>query len=217
LLNLAACNLSGEGTFSWLLRFDTDAGTLTTGSAKPAADPTQGYSFEGQPATLQAPLDPSCGFQSSEGSINLTFYLNQAATQSMVLPLRKTVLSGKVSPDHTCIGAYNAAALTPANNCQGDAQTPTFLPGGQVSAFISLEEADNVVIDVLNQSLCVLLSGDAATWGDGGSPNRCARDGSNKILFKGDWCAASNGAATTSCADAMRVTGTFAASSVKIK
>ncbi len=41
-----ACNLDGSGTFSWLLQFDTTAGTLKTGGARPVAEPTTGYSFE---------------------------------------------------------------------------------------------------------------------------------------------------------------------------
>jgi hypothetical protein len=45
----------------------------------------------------------------------------------------------------------------------------------------------------------------------------CKRDASGKILFQGDWCAATNQAATAGCADAVQVSATFAAQAVTIQ
>ncbi len=225
----AACNLAGTGTFSWLLAFDTAAGTLTTGGAKPVANPALGYSFVNEdfpvlggtlpiaPVTLTAPLGASCTVTSSAANLNLPIYLDAAATNAIVLPLRQARFSNvTVSGDHTCIGKYNAAGLDPANNCLADQQTPAFSPGGQLDSFINLDQADSIVVAPLQQTLCIVLSGDATKYGDGGTPAKCKRT-SGKIVFPGDWCTATNQAATPQCSDAVRFAGTFAASGMLIK
>lgn len=222
------CNLSGSGTFSWLLAFDAAAGTLKTGGAKPEQKPSLGYSFLSEnfpitggtlpldPVTLTAPLDASCTTTSSAADLNLPVYLDNAATQMILLPLRQARFSDLViSGDHNCIGKYNAAGLKPTDNCVATQQTPAFFPGGQVDAFIDLEQADSVVIAPIYQTLCVVLSGDASTYGDGGSPAKCKRT-SGKIVLSGDWCTATNQAATAQCKDAFRFAGSFAASGVII-
>jgi hypothetical protein len=71
-------------------------------------------------------------------------------------------------------------------------------------------------VEALQQSLCVLLSGNAATYGDGGMPSKCKRDAQMKIVYKGKWCAMTNMAADAACADAERLTADLAASGVKI-
>ena len=53
-------------------------------------------------------------------------------------------------------------------------------------------------------------------FSDSGSPAKCLRNENGKITAKGDWCAATNGAATVSCGDAVRLEAAFAASAVKI-
>ncbi len=226
----AACNLAGSGTFSWLLAFDTAAGTLTTGGAKPVANRALGYSFVNEdfpvlggtlpmaPVTLTAPLGASCTVTSSAANLNLPVYLDAAATNALVLPLRQARFTNvTVSGDHTCIGKYNAAGLNPADNCGATQQIPAFLPGGKVDAFINLDQADAVVIAPIQQTLCVVLSGDATKYGDGGAPtSRCKRV-SGKIVFPGDWCTATNQAATAQCSDAVRFAGAFAASGMLIK
>jgi hypothetical protein len=50
-----------------------------------------------------------------------------------------------------------------------DEATPAFIPGATLRAFISLNDADEVSMSTLNQSLCVLLTGSS----DGGFPERC--------------------------------------------
>jgi hypothetical protein len=73
-----------------------------------------------------------------------------------------------------------------------------------------------VIIESLSQSLCVLLSGNAAMYGDMGSPNKCKRDADMKIVFKGDWCEATNMAADATCTDSAKLGAQFAASAVKV-
>ena len=222
------CNLSGGGTFSWLLAFDSAAGTIKTGGAKPAQNPSLGYSFLSEnfpitggtlpldPVERTAPLDASCAATSSAADLNLPVYLDMAASQAVLLPLRQLRFSNLVvSGDHNCIGKYNAAGLEPADNCIATQQNPGFFPGGQIDAFINLEQADSVVIAPIQQTLCVVLSGDASTYGDGGVPAKCKRT-NGKIVIPGDWCTATNQAATAQCNDAVRFAGAFAASGVII-
>ncbi len=225
----AACNLNGGGTFSWLLDFDTVAGTVKTGGAKPAANPALGYSFVDQnypiisgmlhvsPVTLTAPIDAACSTNSSAGSLNLPVYLNLQATQVILFPLQQArFVNLTVSGNHDCIGTFNAAGLDPASGCLADAQHPAFFPDAQVVGLINLDQADLIPIAPIGQTLCVVLSGDAAAYGDGATPiSRCKRT-NGKINFQGDWCTATNQPASAQCKDALYFAGNFAASGVII-
>lgn len=114
------------------------------------------------------------------------------------------------------IGKFNAAGLDPANGCLSDAQHPAFFPDAQVVGLINLEKADTIAVDALGQSLCVVISGDAGTYGNGGQPiNRCKRT-SGKINLQGNWCTATNQPASALCNDAVYFAGAFAASGVTI-
>jgi hypothetical protein len=229
-MNLASCNLNGSGTFSWLLQFDTVSGTLTTGGAKPAQDPTQGYAFVNQtilqggksftiaPIVVPAPINGGAFATSMGKSVILPIYLDLAASAVILLPLHEAKLAGTLSADKSCIGKYNAAGLDPAGGCLPDNTTPAFIGAdgkgdsdGHLDGYVPLEEADTVIIDAIGQSLCVVLSGDAATYGDGGTPAKCKRT-NGKINFQGDWCAASNDMA---CTDSAHLTANFSASGVK--
>lgn len=230
--NNVKCNLNGSATFSWLLRFDLATGTLTTGGSKPAPSSAgpyafinqtvsmNGTTFHVQPITLTAPLGGDCTFNSSAGDLVMPMFLDAAGMQMLVLPLRATSFSGgHLSGDHGCIGRFNAEGLDPLNACLPDTQHPDFLPGADVSAFIALEDADAVIVTALNQSLCVLLSQDAQTYGKKNAMGMtvCKRDAANHILFTGDWCSVTNQGANGACADAMRVQASFAAQGVMIQ
>jgi hypothetical protein len=223
------CHLNGSGMTSWLLAFDTLAGTVKTGGAKPPADPALGYSFLDEdypiiggtlhvaPVVLDAPIDAACSTSSTVGDFTLPVHLGAMANTLFLLPLRQArFVNLTVSGDHDCIGKYNATTLDPADGCLPDAAHPAFTPGAQIVAFIDLEQADTIPINTIAQSLCLLLSGDAATYGDGGQPtNRCKRV-NGKILFQGDWCTATNQAGSAQCNDAVYLEGAFAASGVII-
>jgi hypothetical protein len=230
-LNHPQCNLNGGGTLSWLLQLDTAAGTLRTGGARPNEEPNTGYSFDdevfpqgqgvsfhAQPVTVPAALDPGCAMSSKEADLNLPVFLDLKGSSSFLLPFRQVRFDmAQLSSDHNCIGQFNAALLDPAGGCLADDMHPAFVHAGQISAYFSLEEADTVVIDPIGQTLCVLLSGDAATFGDGGVPTqKCKRDAMGGIVFKGDWCAAQGQPATPECHDGIRFKASFAASGVQI-
>ncbi len=231
-MNLASCNLNGGGTFSWLLQFDTAAGTLKTGGAKPALDPTKGYSFVDEtvtqggtpfkiaPFTAAAPIGKDGSFAVTMGaSVIVPIYLDTKAMDVVLLPLHDAKLSGKVSADHGCVGKFNAAGLDPAGGCLPDDTNPLFIGAdgkadtdGKLDGYITLEEADSVIVDKLSQSLCVILSGNSGMYGDGGMPvSKCKRDVNMKIVFQGDWCDKSNDMA---CKDSVRLGAGFSASGV---
>lgn len=227
-LNLDQCNLYGGGTFSWLLTVEEVTGQLTTGGAKPEADPTAGYcytkeviqSVQVSPATAPAIIDASGVLNAGEiPSLAMPLYLDSQGSSVVLLPLRKVLIhDAALSPQRRCIGEYNADQLDPANNCFAEPPAvKAFDDAGKIDAHMTLEDADAIIVDSLSQSLCVLLSGNAAMYGDGGSPSKCKRDAMNQIIYKGDWCSATNAAASAMCADAARVLATFAASAVKLK
>ena len=164
-------------------------------------------------------MSPACGFDSAPGDVVLPIYLDSAATQVILLPLRSLHLQGAVNGKHDCIGRYNAAGLDPANSCLPDQAHPDFVSGAQADGFTLLEDADKVVIGALNETLCALLTGNTAMYGskDPTGLTVCKRDASLAIVFKGDWCAATNQSASMGCADALQMMATFAAQAVTVQ
>jgi hypothetical protein len=219
---LKSCNLNGSGTFSWLLQFDTAAGTLTTGGAKPVADPTMGYSFVNEmvsgvqiaPAVYMIKPDAAGKFDVMTGAdLNVPIYLDAAATMAVVLPLKRGRLTmGTLSASQNCIGSYNAKGLDPASSCLPDAKHPQFLTGASLDGIITLVAADGVIISATNQSLCSLLAGAANSTKNAMGVNVCKRDASMNIIFQGDTCSTEGMA----CTDAVTLGADFAANSVVI-
>ncbi|MEO5731804.1 MAG: hypothetical protein ABI134_08645 [Byssovorax sp.] len=235
-MNLPKCNLKGSGTFSWLFHLDTAAHTFRIGTSKPVSDPHNGYSFVDEIITQNGqmyPIAPLGGTATvaADGaivadtieSIILPAYLTSQATDALLIPLHKVHIveaKTKISSDQNCIGRYNVANLKPSQGClpSPDDNIDAFIIGGRFTGFISLEEADKVIITSfgLNRSLCVLLSGSSGLFGDGASPAKCKRVGT-EIKFNGDWCSSTNQGAAGLCYDAVSLDVGFAASAVELK
>jgi hypothetical protein len=228
-LDLKPCNLLGSGTFSWLLEFDTTAGTLKTGCAKPVTDPTMGYAFDMETINgfTIAPVTYTGITPDSTGAFNVAMgqdlivpiFLDAAATEVVLLPLKAARLTmGTLSASQNCIGSYNGSTLTVANSCQPVPPATQFTDGASLDGYITLEDADTVIVSVLNESLCVLLSdaSDAGSMPGDGGINLCERDANGNIVFQGNWCASTNSAATSTCFDSVTLGANFAASSVLI-
>ena len=228
-INLPTCNLAGQGTFSLITEFDRKAGKLRVGGAKPEQNPAGGYCFANDPANNIAPVEVAATFTAGGGfsidpiaAITLPIYLDIAASSTVYLPLRMaTLVKGTISADNNCIGSFNASGLQPANQCKPDLEVGInyFVDGATLEGHIQLEEADAVVIDLLNpkQTLCVLLSGDDKMFGEADKDGviRCKRDANMKIVLEGDWCSATNSAG--GCKDSYRLQSTIAGSSVKVR
>jgi hypothetical protein len=230
--SLPRCELDGGGTFSWLLQFDTVSGKLRTGGAKPVDDPTKGYSFVDEtvmvggksfkiaPATADAPIQGGAFAITTGHDVILPVYLDLLATSAVLLPLHDLKLTGRLSPHNNCIGKLSPKFFEQLGSCFPELKSPSFLGAdgtidsdGTIDAYFVLEEADTIDLEAVGQSLCVILSGDAATYGDGASPMaHCKRDAGAKILFQGDWCGATNNA---SCKDSVRFQAGFSASAIK--
>lgn len=221
-LKAKSCGEVGKGTFTWLLRIDKAAKTITTGGAPPSADPFgAGYCFYNHTVTVgttpiavkpvTVPLDPSSTdtkFTSTPlTKLFVPIFLDQAGTGVIILPLSNPVLKDvTVSENGNCVGALNPTAL--ASDCTDVfSDCSKWKTAGSLGGYITLEEADTVFIKELNQSLCVVLTKTA--------PNlNCARDGAGKVAAKGDYCSKTNKAGD--CQDSYWLSATFAAASIKI-
>ena len=224
-INLPACNVPGDGTFSFILQFNRSTDKLVAGGAFPEADPADGYCFVTDAANNVAPVEVDANLN-ADGTfstaplplVTMPIYVDLEATGAVYLPLREAqISSAQISSDQNCIGRFNGAGLEPVNNCLPDAEKGIdyYINGASLDGYITLEDADAVIVDVLAQSLCVLLSGDTVKFGDDGSPKHCKRDGTDKIIFEGDWCSTTNSAG--GCKDAVKLAAELAASSVKVR
>jgi hypothetical protein len=218
LLNKTECYLDGKGTFTWLLEFDTAGGQLRTGGAPPST-PEEGYCFlsgelGGQtvdPIVVPVTIDGG-SFEFTEGAdVVVPIYLDEAGSSYVLLPLKKArIYDATISDDMNCIGKHNTAGLKTVDQCFSTLDNPAFISGGKLDGFITLEDADSVVIKELGATLCTILAGDD----DGADPAKCIRDGAGAIAFKGDWCSTTDTAG--GCEDAVALGAEFAASAVKI-
>lgn len=226
------CYLTGDaegGTFSWLLHFDVDSNMVCTGGAKPPAKAEDGYSFVNEmvmsggqmfdikPIKFSSPDLASGKFSVAPADAqDIIVPIYTAEGEPILLPLRKArILEGTLSSNNNCVGSFNGSGLDPFNNCgpfPAENQF-SFNNAGKLEGFITLEDADNIIVDLANASLCALLTED----GDGATPiSKCKRDAMAAITYKGDWCSMTNAAADGTCADSVQLAADFAASAVTI-
>ncbi|MEZ4446543.1 MAG: hypothetical protein R3B72_46115 [Polyangiaceae bacterium] len=226
-INLPACNINtGKGTFNMLTIFDKTADTLTLAGAYPEASPADGYCIVDDMASEVAPITVTANLQ-ADGSFStdpiprivVPIFLDISGDlgSAVFLPLREgRITGGQLSADQNCIGRFNGDKLDPAFECAADPNDVEFFENGaSLDGFITLEDADEVIVELTNQSLCVLLSGDYKTYGDGMMPNRCLRDGGGAITLKGDWCSTTNAAG--GCQDAFHLEAEVASSGAALK
>jgi hypothetical protein len=222
-LNAPSCNLQGLGTFNMLTIFDKTADTLTLAGAFPETDPSNGYCIvndtanEVMPITVPANLMADGSFSTDPiDRIVVPIFLDLGGdlNNAVFLPLSQGRISGgQLSADQNCIGSFDLATLRPEFECAPDPEY--FINGADLEGFITLEDADAVVVDVLQQSLCVVLSGDPNMYGDMGDPQRCTRDMNGAIVLQGDWCSTTNSAG--GCADSFQLQARVAASAASVR
>ncbi|MBI4951005.1 MAG: hypothetical protein HY908_03160 [Myxococcales bacterium] len=224
-INLPQCNVSGKGTFSWLLHFDTTTNMLLTGGALPKTDPSSGYCFVDDtvanihPVQIATTIAPDGTFTAGPlADLTVPVYLDITATSTVLLPLHQLMITeAKVSADHNCIGGFNWQGLQPLNNCKPnlDLGIDYYLNDATMAAYITLEEADTVVVAELGKTLCVLLGANDTLYADQSSPKKCLRDANSEIVLQGDWCSTTNSAG--GCADSMQLAAEFAASAAELE
>jgi hypothetical protein len=222
------CGEGGDGSFSWLVHFDTAAGRVTTGGAPPTTDPFGvGYCFVNsqinglnvKPATVNV-TQAQDGSWSSDvmPKLYVPIYVHGMASNLIILPLTDARVQGvTLSPDRNCIGSYNGAAVDSPPDVgaacadQDPSDCQRWHTAGSLGGYITLAEADGVFIQDLQKSLCVLLTRGVSV---DESQQHCAKDSSGKIIVAGDYC--SQPAGPGGCADSFWLAATFAASAAKI-
>jgi hypothetical protein len=219
-LKAKQCGELGNGAFNWLFQIDKTANKLRTGGAPPSTDAFGlGYCFYDHTTNegiVVAPAETSIKFEGDTFStaapiakLNVPIFLGGNVDNAIVLPLTDaTVTKTTLSADGDCIGQFEPKALT--SDCQDDPSScAKWKTAGAIGGYITLEEADNVPVKDLNESLCVLLT--KAT--KQGPEGKCPRDGAGG-LPKGDFCSTTKTAG--GCQDSYWLAATFAASAVKI-
>lgn len=235
-----SCPLYGTGEFSWLFDWDTASGKLTMGGGALLPDESAAKSgtcflqfhddtsgIDVAPMTVDSTVGADGKFDATFDKIVIPIFLNPTATSLVLLPLHQVHIrntaggmlmddAGNPSPTGNCIGAYKGAALPITSDvyCIPDDNYSYFDPGGELDGYITVDESDEVWVKDLDESLCVLLSDDPATYKDDDT-HKCKRDAEGKLTLRGDWDAATNTAMAGG--DSFHLIAKFAASAVKIK
>lgn len=215
------CGDEGQGAFNWLLEVDKNANTLKTGGATPSTDPFGvGYCFYNHTTNGGIPVSPATlniHFESDGNTfhtdptpkLQVPIFLNGDVNNVIVLPLSQVVMQGvSMTNDGNCIGAFQLASLDSKCGVIDESSCEKWKTAGALGGYITLEDADGVNIDILNESLCVLLTG-ASKGPDG----KCPRSG-GQLTNKGDFCSTTDSAG--GCQDSYWLAATFAAAAVKI-
>jgi hypothetical protein len=220
------CGEGGDGSFSWLIHFDTTGKQVTTGGAPPTDDPIHvGYCFVNEsidgldvkPVTVGVSRSADGTWSSDRiPKLYVPIYVHGSATNVIILPLTNAkVQRVTLSPDGNCIGSYNpvgagslVGAACPDRDPSGCQRWRT---AGSLGGYITLVEADGVFVQDLNASLCVLLTRRTSTDATG---EHCGRDASGHITASGDFC--SQTGTPGGCADSSWLAATFAASAAII-
>ncbi len=232
------CIQDGDGQFTVLFDIDPATKTFKQGASFPQAlvgDIADGACFATfmdaptgktvQPVTTAYEDRPDGTIRAVFDEIAIPIFIEDSKTDYALLPLRELEVTARLSSDSSCIGHINGDNLDPMT-CEPKPDAFAFDNGGTYAGYVTVEDADKVDIATLGYTLCVLLSGDAKRWLGPKEPTpaghligRCAKskgfmeDGG---LPKGNWCAATNSAATADCDDAWLIKTQFAASAVKI-
>jgi hypothetical protein len=151
--------------------------------------------------------------------LNVPIYVHSDPANVVVLPISKAHVQGvTLSEGGNCIGSYNPAGVTtpsPTNTCldQDTSSCQRWHSAGSLGGYITLKEAEGVMVVDLGKTLCVLLTQGAATTNGG---KNCATDASGNVTAPGDFCSTTDSPATSSCQDSFWLAATFAASAAII-
>ena len=221
------CGEGGDGSFSWLVEFDTVNKKVTTGGAPPVDDPFgTGYCFVNATLTGHnvAPVTVNMT-QGQDGSwesdvipkLFVPIYVHGDPNNVVVLPLTQSKVLGVTITGGNCIGSYNQdGVLSPQadNTCldKDPSSCQRWHTAGALGGYITLKEAETVNVVDLGKTLCVLLTGGVSTTNGG---KNCATDSSGNVTgVTGDFCSTTD--SPGGCGDSYWLAATFAASAAKI-
>jgi hypothetical protein len=143
--------------------------------------------------------------------LNVPIFLTASnPTDPIILPIRGAQFQDvTLSSDGNCIGDINQAWYCyGTSSCTDDDlnKCPKWYTGGSVGGYMTLEDADKIVIQTVGQSLCALLVQETAP--------HCTKA---ERTMGGDYCSTSQTSKTAGgCSDSDWLAATFAASAVKI-
>jgi len=168
-LDRRQCGEDGTGLWNWLLRVDREAGTLTTGGAPPADPIAQGYCFAkfATPRGLtvdsaRAPItwNGTAFSTTTPMDMRLPVFHTSDASNASVLLIHDARFADVSLSTEDCIGSFNARALDATCTAQNGNKWSS---GGALAGYMTLEEADDIVLpDLSEESLCVVLLGAGA-------------------------------------------------------
>ena len=146
--------------------------------------------------------------------LNIPIFVTAAnPTDPIILPIRGAEFHDvTISPDGNCIGDINQAWY-----CYGTASCtdnhldtcPKWYTGGAFAGYMTLADADKIVIQMVQESLCAILVGETTHMLESGIVTCTPAD-----LGKGDYCSKTK--KVGDCKDSEWLAATFAASAVKI-
>lgn len=222
------CGENQDGTFSWLMRVDKTAGTLTTGGAPPL-DPFGTYCFfrgsvnglSIQPITSKITFNGKAFSTETIPSLNIPIFIVNNPVP-VILPVRGAKIQNATIDPDDCIGHFNKDALDSKCEEIDYSSCPRFVPNGSLAGYITLDDADKVDVREAGKTLCAQLTGDTTGGmvdiGMGVMIAHCGHMGgdmSKPVLAKGDYCSTSNKAGD--CKDSFWLAATFAASGAKVE
>jgi hypothetical protein len=221
-LKAKQCGETGNGAFNWLIRVDRKNNSILTGGAPPSDDPfgvgfcfynhTTPSGIEVVPEEIKVTFTGDTFTTDPIPKLNVPIFLNGDVNNTIILPLTNVVINKvTLSNSDNCVGRFEPKSLT--SDCTNDPEScAKWTTAGAIGGYITLEEADNVEIADLSQSLCVLLTG-----ADKNAENKCPREAGKLAIPDsklGDFCSTSQKAGE--CRDSFWLAATFAASAATI-
>ena len=213
------------GGFNWLISLDSSKRTIKTGGALPVSNPyATGYCFLNKeyggiqvaPVNLDAVISSADNtgaitFSSTQGTEVLNVPIFVTATMptdanTIILPIQGAQFHDvTISPDGNCVGDINQAWYCHGTSSCSDNDLnacPKWYTGGAFGGYMTLADADKIVLQTAGESLCAALVEES-------QPNCTSAD-----LTKGDYCSTSK--KVGDCKDSVWVAATFAANAVTI-
>jgi hypothetical protein len=224
------CNQYGLAQFNLLLEIDSAAKKLTLGGGVPQlliGDPKDGTCWadfvdptsqlEVKPITVDYTEAAGGSLEAKIADFVMPIYLEDKTNLDsyVLVPLHQMTVTAKLSPDKNCIGRYAHDDATRLDeSCAAAEDQFAWENGGRYEGYITVEEADDVMVVSLGQTLCVVLSGDPAKWKGTAKSCKTSQAYLQEGLPKGDWCKATNSAG--GCEDAWYLSIDIAAAAIQI-
>jgi hypothetical protein len=225
------CNLDGLGEFNLLTQVDTTKKEITIGGGVPQAlvgPATSGtcWAVFTDPVSKLDVKQVTATYTESAGEISAKFpsfvmpiYVEDKFTpeSAVLVPLHEMELEMKLSADKNCVGRYAADKLDPSLSCAPGEGEFAWEPAGTYQGYITVEEADRVMVVSLGETLCVVLTGDVKKWKGTPEPSCKSSQGYKDTggMPKGDWCSTTNSAG--GCQDSWKLVIGFSAQAIDIK